>query len=296
MFKELFTIEYNNKRFLILVSDKHRKTFLEVTKDGKYTYPLYDDFKELDKIYNSDSRILYNIKKYNYVEKVRYKATVLLLSTVLASFLGKELVSQKEEVPEPVLSYVNMYNSNTSLDIDSYFANESVTREMVIDAINGNENLSDNHKEIAVKALDNILELDPNANLRIYYENMKTIKVISLTEKEIRKMFNEYIDGCYSIEDNIIYVSDNMEKYVLYHEFTHAFHNLFIRDKEQSIAAYETGAHSFEEAMTNIIVFNKWDEVKGDFTNGLPPYYQEVNVVKFLMSSTDNFDYHMHYY
>ena len=77
MFKELFTINYNNKDFLILVNEKHRFTFMEI-KDKKLVYPDIEDFKQLFAIFNVDNGI-YAKKSLGrrLDEKVNYKGLLL---------------------------------------------------------------------------------------------------------------------------------------------------------------------------------------------------------------------------
>lgn len=49
--QKLFNIHYNDKVFTIFFCENGRKTFLELS-NGKYNYPLLNDFLNLNKIYN----------------------------------------------------------------------------------------------------------------------------------------------------------------------------------------------------------------------------------------------------
>ena len=51
MYKYLFDINYNNKVFSIFLGENNHKAFLE-SKNGKYYYPLYEDYLYLNNTFN----------------------------------------------------------------------------------------------------------------------------------------------------------------------------------------------------------------------------------------------------
>ncbi len=292
MFKKLFTIKYNNKDFLILVDNNHRKTFLEITKNGEYIYPEYEDYKNLFEIYNNyDYTIKYN-KNVTYKEKVRYKSMLLVASVILSAeigYIGKRII-ELDDIDKNTLSiaFQRMYKDETHnrSDIDLFYDNEVITREDVVNVINNNENLNDYYKKIAIEVLDLNLELDPDINLRIYYENMKNLKIVIESWDIISKNNKEKTAGYFSSVDKSIHLLDTYANYdnTVAHEFTHAMHDLIDSSKKEILHINETIGFSLEEAMTNRIVTNRWGNQS--------TYDFQQRMLSFLIDNVDNFNYH----
>mgnify|MGYP003571466017 CR=1 FL=1 len=85
MYKELFKINYNNKKFLIL-SNNHRMTFLEIDSNNSLIYPDIEDFINLHNIYNNKNYFIY-YRTLNYEEKARLKSALLGITTAASIFL-----------------------------------------------------------------------------------------------------------------------------------------------------------------------------------------------------------------
>jgi len=289
VFKKLFTIDYKNKKFLILVDKYHRKTFLEVTPDGKYLYPEYEDFKALHEIYNNyDYTVKYDNLYVSYDERIKEGlkyftlntlAVISLVNSIMAFYPSKrefELVVQK--------TYKDTYKDRDTLEL--VYGSEVITREDVIEAINNNSKISERYKEIAIRVLDNNLTLDPEADLRIYYENMKDLEILILHPKDLEVIYSKNIAGCFlprkcRIALSSEYANDDI---VVAHEFTHAFHTLCDTTSKDVIEIYETFGHSLEEAMTERITGNMCDDCNH--------YYQEQMVLEFFIDNVDEFNYH----
>ena len=179
MFKKLFEIIYNNKRFLILVDKNHRNTFLEVV-DGKYVYPLYEDYKILFYMYNNYDYTIKYSKNISYKEKVIYNSLLITLSALLTveiGYVGKLYLELEEKYGSISIAFQAMYKdeNHNRASIDIFFDNEIITYDDVVNVINANSNLNAYYKKVAIDVLDLNLALDPQANLRIYYENIKPI-------------------------------------------------------------------------------------------------------------------------
>lgn len=297
MFKKLFTINYKNKKFLILVDKNHRKTFLEVTSDGKYNYPEYEDYKELNEIYNNYDYTIkydYNSRLMTYDEKVRYKSTMLACHILLFGTLGlygKYIIDlEPHEKKSLSITFQQLYK-DTSYDralIDNYYNNEQITRDDVVAVINNNDNLSDYYKQIAIQVLDLNLELDPEINLRIYYENMKDMRIIVQSWEAISKNNTMNIAGYFTPVGRDIYLCQDFahnDQHVA-HEFTHAVHNLIDSSGKDILFIHETRGYSLEEAMTNRIISNLW---------GYEPTYNiQQKLLSFLIDNVDDFNYHIY--
>lgn len=293
MFKKLFEINYNNKRFLILVDDSHRRTFLEVVND-KYIYPEYDDYVYLNEIYNNyDYTIKYD-KYLSYKEKVRYKSLVLLASVALtfeAGYVGKRVI-ELGDVGRRELSiqFQGLYKDNCEnrCDIDIYYDNEIITKDDVIRVINNNKNFNDYYKRIALEVLDLNLEIDPNINLRIYYENIKDMKIIVHSNEDITEGNTKNVAAHFNALLKEIHLSEDIKNddASVAHEFLHAFHNLVDTTKDNVVFINETRGFALEEAMTQRIISLKY---------GYNPIYGfEQKILDYFINNLDDFDYHLY--
>lgn len=275
MFKKLFTINYNNKKFLILVDDNHRKTFLEVSNDGKLLYPTLEDFKYLHKIYNEKNPLIFYVTKYKYVEKVLHnsKLTSLIMAIELVAALN---------IVDMAIASSKDYNTSQTYYSSKY--EDAITKRDVLRAINDNENLSEKERKIAYTLLDDMLKLDPDMNLRIYYENMKDLRIKYTPYENLHEETKEFIAGYYSSNGNYIKMVDDASDFIIAHELAHSAHNLCRKVNGQHIVIYENQGAFLVEAMTNKIASQSFEY---NYT-----YYLEGLLLDFFLYNTDNFDYH----
>ena len=298
MFKKLFTIDYKGKQFLILVDKNHRKTFLEVTGDGQYIYPELEDYKELNDIYNNyDYATKYDEKSrtMTYKEKVRYKALGLLSNIVFTgvpfALTTRIIIGDNPDVYNNVAIKIESLYKDTICDrskIDLFYNNETITRDDVVNAINNNDNLDDYYKQIAIQVLDLNLELDPDINLRIYYQNMKEMNIYVKPWEVISEHNTINHVGIFKPASRSVHLLDNcaLDDAVVAHEFTHAMHDLIDTSRNEVLYINETTGYSLEEAMTNRIIANKWGH---QFS-----YNIQQKMLTFLIDNVDEFNYHIY--
>lgn len=294
MYKRLFSIKYNNKTFVIYVDSNHYKTFLE-EKNNKLYYPDLEDYLYLDKLYNGRQDILLNIKRYNFTPKVVYKKQ--LISLVMAISMGllpgcnykdvnaEDILNNNQTTYEEVIQS-NVENEVFSTEklayeeqlkaLDDYFNNEKVTKEDVISAINNNENLSEHDKNICLIVLNDLLSLDPNMNLRIFYENLKTLNIIRVSDIEIKKDIGENATGYYQSSTNEIKViSKKVTDITLAHEIIHASHNFYREYDGKKYIVSEANYSFIAEAYTNKVASKSF---------GVPTsYYYEGLLLDYLL-------------
>lgn len=191
VYKKLFNINYNNKTFTIFLDKYGRRTFLEVSNEGKYKYPTIDDFIYLNKIYNErnpfifyygigDKLPAYRPKKYTFKEGVLdlTKVISVALAGVISynSLISFELNKNKEnDVLEVKPAYIDNYLDNADA-LDPYIGSDIISEEDLIAAINNNPNLDDIYKERAILLAQHIKKEHPNTDNRIFY----AIKIKSL--------------------------------------------------------------------------------------------------------------------
>ncbi len=212
MYQKLFSIEYNNKKFTIFMDKNNRKTFLELTKDNEYVYPKLDDFLYLNKIYNNNDFKFYSIKDFLFKEKVRIASSALAVIVSLnalptAHALNFQVdnnavtISNSEVLPEVFIS--------NSKDLDQVLNYKNVSKEEVSKTIDNNSKLTPLVKEALHRILDFITQSDEKADLRIFYENVKTLEANAYTTEEFKTVFNNTAGGAYdAIANKISYIKE----------------------------------------------------------------------------------------
>ena len=276
MYKELFKIRYCKKDFLVLAAPDHRKTFLEI-KDGELVYPDINDFLKLHKIFN-DKSVIYNIVSHDYIEKVDIGNRIY--RTVGPLLLGLTI---GVTVVNPVVNNIMYQNLNKDYEdqyryIVSLYNNQEVTREDVIKVINANDNFNDFQKDTAIEVLDLLLEKDSTANLRVYYENVKTMTICPFDEKD-EKLVN--VEAYYQPVGNTIHMRHLDGRDVLKHELCHSIHHFLCKENGRSAILKDSYCGCLEEPMTNLMV-------------DIPElsYSFECRILRFFWDASDNFSYH----
>ena len=288
-FKKLFVVEFNRKNFLILVGEDHHFAFLEVNKEGKYSYPKYEDYKALDEIYNHfDWTKVPSFTKVEFRNVFR-RAMSAFMSSVISINFGLALAAVVQDFASDK-GYVITAESPTLLvkkvgdreNLEIYYGNEKITRDDVIRAINNNDSYNDSYKRAAIKAMDENLKCDPDAGLRIYYENMQITNLAFISEEKMsdngKLNRRAYVDPSkhtiYLIKGVDEEVTEDNELFIL-HEFNHLFHLLW--DSENSV--YFNESSPLHEGMTSMII-------------GSDSYWFEQQVLRYFMANVDKFNFH----
>ena len=285
MFKQLFAVEFNHKKFILFSTEDHRFTFLE-WKDGRTVYPELSDYIALSKIYNNYDYRIHYVERIKFTEKVNWKGLLLTLilqgSFALGTthFVFKPLANNIVAIMEPHKSDI------TSREDLSIYFEDKITRNDVVEAINNNPNIPDYYKELAIEVMDINLRIDSEVDLRIYYENVSRMKLVIVKEDDPEYQNMKYAGGWFNTSEQTIYIWEKYQKvsFVALHEFNHAFHDMYMKKDGHQISIYETLGFSLEEAMTEYIV------------NGDRPFMESYviqrNVLKYFMNHTDKFNYH----
>ena len=280
MYEKLFDINYNNKRFSIFSDKNNQKTFLELDKNNNYLYPTLNDFLTLDNIYNQKKSVVC----YEVDKKIKNKIRIYLAGTliVLNVFCAKNGVYAKlfnfklqpiKETPKttqvtniPVLHEEETkfevvktmeVNKEKPLKYSQDFTNldnklSSVTREDVIKAINSNYRIPVFYKYHAIKLLDFMTFKYPDTDYRIFYENIKTLKI----KRVLDNNYKEKVLGCYIPKSNTIELTESNKRNVelINHELLHAYYCWY--DKEEDIYYMDNNGRSLDEAMISKLTNN----------------------------------------
>ena len=260
--KKLFDIKYNNKVFTVFLAEGNRKTFLEKRSDGKYIYPTLEDYKYLNNVYNNHNPfVLDDFRDVFFQEKVRLASGVLAFvvgTNALASTFNNYKVEQLSDnyvmvsVDDSVQLKGRTFSSVDELtDILGY---DKISIEEVYEAIDNNTNLNEYYKTIARNLVNKVREEIPNYDLRIFYENIKTLRVVELNPEEEEKVLGESVTANYNSYYNQINLSNNAPLATVYHEFAHAMNSFCTILKNGQILLRTNDNTELNEAMTNKIV------------------------------------------
>ena len=285
-YKKLFDIKYNNKTFTIFIDNNHRRTFLEKNDLEEYIYPTLEDFKALNNIYNIHNPLIeYDLRKYFFKEKVRLTSGVLAI-TLLATTLGDALATnfqnyQVEETEDSVVitsvDAVKAMHQITDLkELDSILGYTSVRKEQVLEAVNANPNLNNYYKEIIYNLVNRIYEEYPNIDLRVFYENVKTLEIREVDKNDFHNEFNNYSVANYVSDQNRINLSSNANLQTIYHELAHAMYSFYWSEYGVYRA---TNYSALNEAMTN--------HVTNLLSRNINTYTNEGLILEYLMSFTN---------
>ncbi|MDE6284375.1 MAG: hypothetical protein K2M17_01340 [Bacilli bacterium] len=290
-YEKLFSIEFNNKKFMIFLDRNNRRTFLEINEKGEFEYCMLEDYLALYNIFNMPNPyVVYSISEFNFKQcvKVVKKGVLSLLSVItiinsmpnaLAMEANVEVtddsVTISEASPSNKKEYILIKDTN---DLDKYLGHVDVTREIILDAINNNEKLPENIKTIAVEEFEEIYGAHPNANYRIFYENMKTkpLEAIFYSKEEYYKRFPKGSSASYDSKTNTIHLMENAPKDIVRHELAHTYHS-FYREEADIIIRKSENHSALHEGMIDSMA-------KSDSS---PSYIISKNVLKFLMYIAD---------
>ena len=272
MYKYLFDINYNNKVFSIFLGENNHKAFLE-SKNGKYYYPLYDDFLYLNKRYNEKSFICCKPEKFNFKEKVMIKSTAVALALITLNTvtnikskpqkISDTQIDQSRSMIEQMLEnqnnvHVSENKITSKEDIDKYLGYEQVSKEDIFLAIDNNENISADNKAKFKEIVNKVSEKSSDFDFRIFYENVKTIVIEEMSSSEISKEYGLGVGGCYILKENKIVYSTDFGQSALYHEMCHTLFNYYRNDNGKIVYKYDDNGFALSEALnskvTNYIV------------------------------------------
>lgn len=289
--RRLFSIEYNNKKFMIFIDENDRRTFLEINNQGKYEYPMLEDFLTLHKIFNNKNPfICYNIQKFTFKECVKATkngiVSLLTVITILNSMPTALAVSNIEVKENSIVITENDIDLSwkkqllaSYITLDEYLKDTNLTKELILETIDNNNDLPENIKEIARKQFIEFYEEHPNANYGKFYLNIKTLKCQILAPDEYRKIAAPGSAAYYSIYDNIICLQTDYEEAIVRHELSHTYQCLFFNNKKDTfidISNYKNIA--LNEGITDIMAK---DEKNGG------SYGISSGVAKILISISD---------
>ena len=160
------------------------------------------------------------------------------------------------------------------------FLGKKVSLDEIINTINNNDKIDDYYKQHAIDLVKYLFNKYPNADLRIFNENMKDISINIVDDVFL---FGD-VSGLYFPFTNSILIdrTNSTNKEVITHELMHSAHHWVQIGEFLPQIRSEYDGKLLDEAMTNYTI------------NGLVSvnsYFKEMSLLNYLMSFVD-YDYY----
>lgn len=178
------------------------------------------------------------------------------------------------------------------------YKKEEITYKKIRETIKNNNNISDKYKEICLTLANNLEKKYPTMDLRIWYENLKTLKIVECDEMEMKlKAVSATAYACYRKDENTIYTDKKYdyepgtwEYQIIIHELCHPIRSAQIKLGNNEIRTqFESQSGSgtiIGEAMNSLLALRSYDETEQDIA-----YQLQSNMIEVMVDSLDNYTY-----
>lgn len=185
-------------------------------------------------------------------------------------------------------------------ELDNIFNNtkEDVTYNTIRETIKNNPNINEKYKLILYSFTDNLEKKYPTMDLRIWNHNLKTLKILEVTEMEMQvKAISADAYACYRIQENTIYtvkdynyVPGTWEYQVIIHELGHTVKTTSSEINGKEVKTYfkkDSGNGTItEEALNTLFSLRAYDNEEKNLA-----YQLQSNIIELMVTSMDNYTY-----
>ncbi|MBR6136825.1 MAG: hypothetical protein IKQ06_01565 [Bacilli bacterium] len=229
-------------------------------------------------------------------EKVEEKAKEDVVDKILEEANKKKENFEVEGLIEGF--HMKIVLDSSRLDEVLGYPKEDITYEKIKETINSNSSIPKKFKTMYIDLANNLQREYPNMDLRVWYENLKTMKVLEVEEMEMKvKAVSATAYACYRKDENTIYtVKDykyepgTWEYQVIMHEMAHPIRSGFIKKNGEEIRVQFTDKSGdgviIEEALNSLLALRSYDKSERDIA-----YQLQSNMVEMMVESLDNYTY-----
>ena len=325
-YRKVLKFKYKNNFYIMYLDDNNKHFFLRIDNDNLY-YITTNELIELTKHFTSiplNMKIEHSsLSKLKFVPKVISSGLAVVLSmSVLTSCVSaynkenndtlseektEQFIGTNDTLNKPQNSIiVDTFNQGTYFNylyiydmkyLDKAFETQNISLEDLSLVIDNNNNISSDYKQLIYNYCQSVINTYPNVELRVLYENLKTLKVVKCNkEKMLEKLGNENFKGSYSVVDNTIYVledneyiSGNWDYQVIFHELSHCLRNGIYKIDGQDIhVCFEGKNFSNEitsEALNSLFAVSLFDNEYGQIA-----YQLQSNYFNIMLECMDNYE------
>ena len=200
-------------------------------------------------------------------------------------------------------SVVQGFNLKIVLDSEGLdealgYKKETVTYDMIRQTIQNNNNIPQKFKDLYIILANNLERQYPKMDLRIWYENLKTMKILEVDEMQMKvKAISVNANACYRKDENTIYtvkgyeyIPGTWEYQVIMHEMGHPIRSGFIHKGDQEIRTQfenRSGEGTIvEESLNSLLTLRSYDKNERDVA-----YQLQSNMIETMVDSMDNYTY-----
>ena len=187
---------------------------------------------------------------------------------------------------------------NTKLDEALGYTKDKITYDMIRELISSNSDIPNKYKDIYTNLANNLEKEYPTLDLRIWYENLKTLKILEVDEMEMKvKAVSVDAYACYRKDENTIYtvkdynyVPNTWDYQVIVHEMCHPIRSgKIINGKLQIKTQFENKSGNgiiIGEALNSLFSLRSYDKDEKDIA-----YQLQSNMIEIMVESMDNYTY-----
>lgn len=193
-----------------------------------------------------------------------------------------------------LLKYLYIYDNDY---LDKALDYDNVSIDQVKDEIKNNSKIPDKFKKLMYEYCDALVEKYPDIELRIFYENIKTLEVTECTKKEM-VMASLSIDayGCYVRTENKIYVLEDEEfkkgtwaYQVIFHELSHCL-RIGNWNKNGYKIKVQAEGQNFSNLITSEVLNSLFTVSLFDYDEKDIAYQLQSNYNKVMIECMDNYN------
>lgn len=190
--------------------------------------------------------------------------------------------------------YIYVYDNDYLGRILNY---DSVSEQQLHDILDQNKYIPNRFKVLIHEFITDYVTKQPNAERRILYENLKTLKIVECDDRDLLlATLSSDSYACYIRTENTIYVHKDYEykkgtwEYqVIYHELCHAARTGFWDTKDKQIRVQCEGLNFYTvtsaEALNSIFAVSLFDYNEKDIA-----YQFQSNLVSIMLDCMDNYE------
>lgn len=332
-YRKILEFKYKNQKYNMYLDSNNKHFFLKVDDYGNLSYITIEELIILSKLFLRDQNIMMieNTKneKIKIVPKIiTGSGAVILTASILLSVFFKipnidEHTTEQSEQTETsyetileedqLLGYFSSYDDieyNKDYYYDKYcnylfifntdyignVLTEEVNLEKLYEIIDENNNINERYKELLKNYVKDVSDKYPNAELRMLYNNLKTLKIVECSSSQMLDMTgNHDCYGFYKRQENEIYVlEDNeykkgtWEYQVIYHELSHVLRNTYI-DAGDTKISIQTENRIFNNDITQEVLNSLFAVSLFDYEETLIAYQLQSNYYSIMIDCA-NYD------
>ncbi len=317
-YRKVVTFEYNKNKYNMYLDNNNKRFFLKVDDEGNLYYITTKELLMFIKMFSTVPTILeakgdFSKNKIKIVPKVLSGGIAVILSvSTLTSCVSAYNEEQLETEGIVLISEENARNyistdevfTLENLTVDSYseygnniniydmdyidliYDKEKVSINDVINVINDNQLIAPKFKELLYEYCVSLNSNYPDVELRVLYENLKTLEIKEVSEKEIAEVTGAGSLGCYDRVNNVLYMLDyytyekgSWQYEIFFHEMSHCLRTRYFFENGKNVKIQVEG-----ENFTNVVSAEALNSL---FAVDLLPY-KENNITYQLQSNYFN--------